>query len=46
MRIKNESTEPINMGIDSFNAQLLTKIMSSAQTIIKKMWNDLNDINQ
>ena len=44
--MKNEITEPINMGIDSFNAQLLTKIMSRAQTIIKKMWNDFNDINQ
>ena len=46
MRIKNETTEPIKMGIDSLSAQLLTKIMSSAQTIIKKMWNDFNDINQ
>ena len=44
--MKNEITEPINMGIDSLSAQLLTKIMSNAQTIIKKMWNDFNDINQ
>ena len=44
--MKNENTDPINMGIDSFNAQLLTKIISSAQTIIKKMWNDFNDMSQ
>ena len=44
MSTKKETTEPMKIGIDSLNAQLLTKIMSIAQIMIKKIWNDLNDI--
>tara|TARA_B100000676_G_C17446498_1_gene516810 strand:+ start:50 stop:190 length:141 start_codon:yes stop_codon:yes gene_type:complete len=46
MSTKKETTEPMKIGIDSLNAQLLTKIMSIAQIMIKKIWNDLKDINQ